>query len=72
MAISKLNMNELIASIVNGLNFQLSEINAKITWGDLPECYGDINQINQLLSNLLTNAIKELSRNNIYVVGEIE
>lgn len=58
LSISKLNMKQLFESIIFAHNFQLSELGAKVILGDLPDCYGDENQLNQLFSNVIDNAIK--------------
>jgi len=56
--ICKLNMRKLFDSVIIAHNFQLSELGAKVVLGDLPDCYGDESQLNQLFSNIIDNAIK--------------
>lgn len=58
MTITKINVNELIQNIISAYNFQITEIGTQVNIGDLPECYGDLNQLNQLFSNILSNALK--------------
>jgi signal transduction histidine kinase len=58
MDIRLLNMNNLIQNVLNAYNFQLTEIEATVLKGELSNCYGDENQLNQLFSNLIGNAIK--------------
>ena len=58
MTINKLDMGQLIKSIVSGRNFQLAEIDAKVNIEELPDCYGDNMQLNQMFTNIITNAIK--------------
>ena len=58
MIIKKVDMNKLINTIISAHNFQLTEISAKAIVEDLPDCYGDENQLNQLFSNIISNAIK--------------
>lgn len=58
MNIAKVDMNALFASILAANNFQIAEFSAKVEIEDLTECYGDSNQLNQLFSNIITNAVK--------------
>jgi PAS domain S-box-containing protein len=52
----KLNMNELINTVISTMQFQIDEIEASVTIENLPDCTGDSNQINQVFSNLINNA----------------
>jgi light-regulated signal transduction histidine kinase (bacteriophytochrome) len=58
MVIKKIDMNHLFKAIIASNNYQISEISAKVIVDDLPDCYGDENQLNQLFSNIIGNAIK--------------
>ena len=58
MNIQKIDVNRLIKTIIASNNFQLSEIRTNVIIEDLPDCYGDENQLNQLFSNIIGNAIK--------------
>jgi PAS domain S-box-containing protein len=58
MSIKKVDMAQMFKTIVANLNFQITEINAKIEIDDVPACYGDNSQLNQLFTNIITNAIK--------------
>lgn len=58
MNIHQVNMHELISRIINSVDFQLNEIAAQIELEDMPDCYGDESLLNQLFSNLISNAIK--------------
>jgi len=59
-----LDMNEIIENIIANVSYRAKEIGASITCqNDLPSCYGDSNQVNQLFSNLMDNAIKYLDPN---------
>ncbi|MCF7954663.1 MAG: PAS domain S-box protein, partial [Phycisphaerae bacterium] len=56
-----LDMNEIIENIIANVSYRTQEIGASIILHrELPPCYGDSNQINQLFSNLIDNAIKYL------------
>jgi PAS domain S-box-containing protein len=63
MSVQKTDMNKLVNSIVSVHNYELSEINATVHIDDLTECYGDENQLNQLFSNIISNAIKYRDKN---------
>ncbi|RPH32089.1 MAG: PAS domain S-box protein [Bacteroidales bacterium] len=58
MNIQKIDINHLFKTIIANNNFQISEISAQIIVNDLPNCYGDENQLNQLFSNIIGNALK--------------
>lgn len=56
------DMNELLARIVDSLRYQLENSGGKISCGDLPRCKADPGAISQLFSNLLDNAVKYRSK----------
>lgn len=56
-------MNKLIAKVVAAHNFQISESTGSVKVENLPDCYGDDQQLNQLFSNLLSNAVKYRNKN---------
>lgn len=58
MRIEMIDMNQLWKTIISANHFQISENNVQIEIGPLPPCFGDREQLNQLFSNLLGNAIK--------------
>lgn len=53
-----LNMNVLISEVANALEFHLKEADATLEIEDLPGCFGSETEINQVFSNLITNAIR--------------
>ncbi len=53
-----INMNEMMTDIIDNHRFRLDELKIKTEVSTLPDCKGDNLQINQVLSNLLDNAIK--------------
>ncbi len=58
MAVKPVNMNRMLEKIVETNSFQLSEIGASVKIEPLPVCYGDENLLNQMFSNLISNAVK--------------
>jgi two-component system, chemotaxis family, sensor kinase Cph1 len=58
LRIEKLNMNALLKSIQEAMKFQIKKSRATFRVDDLPGCFGDAIQINQVFSNLLDNALK--------------
>ena len=59
-----LDMNQIIENIIANVSYRAKEIGASVTFqNDLPTCYGDSSQVNQLFSNLMDNAIKYLDPN---------
>jgi PAS domain S-box-containing protein len=63
MEIRDLDMNKMLATILNDMHYQISEKDIKLDVGILPKCYGDQSQINQVFTNLINNAVKYLDRN---------
>lgn len=53
-----LDMNWMIESICQAMQYDLSSKNVSIDLRDLPQCFGDASMINQVFSNLLDNAVK--------------
>ncbi len=56
----RIDMNQFLAEVVRGFEFQFKERGVAIEISDLPPCTGDKLQINQVFSNLLDNALKYL------------
>lgn len=54
----ELDMNMLMSDILSGFKFQVEEKKAKLEIKELPPCMGDDRQINQLFTNLISNALK--------------
>ncbi len=59
--IEAINMNELMANVIDIQQFQARVHHADITVGELPDCMGDVAKTNQVFSNLIDNALKYLS-----------
>jgi PAS domain S-box-containing protein len=75
LRIERLNMNALVTSITQAMEFQIKETGATVRVENLPPCWGDATQTNQVFSNLLDNALKYLApkrRGIIQVSGRIE
>jgi signal transduction histidine kinase len=75
LAIKRLDMNALLASIAQTVEFQLKQAGATLHVGPLPDCRGDATQVNQVFSNLIDNAIKYRSPERpglIEVSGRVE
>jgi signal transduction histidine kinase len=56
----ELDMNSLLSDVIKTFDFQITDIGAKLEVSELPSCYGDGKQINQVFSNLIDNALKYL------------
>jgi signal transduction histidine kinase len=70
-----LNMNVLFKKILHSFEFQLQEAGAELILGNLPGCYGDMDMLDQVFSNLLDNAIKFLApdrKGRIEISGEMK
>jgi signal transduction histidine kinase len=55
-----LDMNALIARVVDSQSDSTALQKARIEVGDLPPAWGDVTAVEQIFSNLLTNAVKYL------------
>jgi signal transduction histidine kinase len=72
---SELDMNSILSEITMEFNLQIKDSGARVEISELPPCYGDRDQINQVFSNLIGNALKYLSSDRegvIKVYGHIE
>ena len=58
LSIQRLDMNKLLASIVQTMEFQIKQAGATVRLERMPDCLGDETQINQVFSNLIDNALK--------------
>jgi len=58
LSIEPLDMNRMLSQITRSMEFQIKEAGVNLEVGNLPKCLGDENQINQVFSNLLDNALK--------------
>ena len=73
MAICKVDMDELLGRVLQSFSFELEQLEAKVEVQPLPPCYGDQALLNQLFSNLVSNAIKYRDpprRLELWVYGE--
>lgn len=60
LEIKPLDMNGLVANVIDSTEFKIREAGAKVEVADLPSCVGDAVQVNQVFSNLIDNALKYL------------
>ena len=60
MEFEPLNMNQVITDVLDAMRYQIDESSVQVQIESLPDCYADKNQIDQLFSNLIDNAIKYL------------
>lgn len=58
MKIQKIDMNALFAKILQNLDFQIKEAHCDIHIDTLPVCYGDAALLDQLFTNIISNALK--------------
>jgi signal transduction histidine kinase len=69
LAIEPVNMNALMANVINSTEFQIQEAGVELEVADLPPCQSDAVQVNQIFSNLLSNALKYLDPSRPGVIG---
>lgn len=73
--IELLDMNAMIDNVIGTMEYQIKETGVTVEVEQLPNCFGDASQINQVFSNLLDNAIKYLDSSRpgeIHIYGTIE
>jgi signal transduction histidine kinase len=58
-----LDMNALVKSVLATMQYQIESGGIAVTVDDLPPCVGDSGQINQVISNLVDNALKYRDQN---------
>jgi len=58
LKLERLDMNQLAAGTVAAQAYRIQQAGAKVELGDLPPCRADTGQVDQVLANLLDNAIK--------------
>ncbi len=52
-----IEMNKLIHHVIAAMKYQIEKTNSEIIVRDLPDCIGDPGQINQVFTNILSNAL---------------
>lgn len=52
------NMNEMVKTVLSTFEYKINDENIQVHLGEIPGCYTDEVQINQVFSNLVDNAIK--------------
>ncbi|MDM8535298.1 PAS domain S-box protein [Desulfobacterales bacterium HSG17] len=60
LKIEPLNMNVLISSVIDSIEFQIKDSGVQLEIEELPQCQSDALQVNQVFSNLISNALKYL------------
>ena len=60
LKIERLDVNKIVADVLSAIEYHIKEKAIRLEIEDLPVCWGDETQINQVFSNLLDNAIKFL------------
>lgn len=58
MNLEDINTEDMIATILATLQFQIQSVGARIEVFDLPPCKADLDQFNQVFTNIIENAIK--------------
>jgi signal transduction histidine kinase len=53
-----IDMNRMMSDILNAFEFQLKETGMNVSVDKLPPCFGNEMQVNQVFSNLISNAVK--------------
>lgn len=75
LTIQHLDINRMVARTISTMQFQIDKTGTVIDIGQLPDCDGDMMQIDQVFSNLIDNAMKYSSpdrTSEIHITGSIE
>lgn len=65
LILQPIEMNSLVQQNLQAIQFLIQESHAKITIQPLPACYADPTMVNQIIANLLENALKYKSPDRI-------
>jgi PAS domain S-box-containing protein len=68
LIVRELDMNSMLAEIVKAMSYQFEAAAATVAIDDIPRCLGDPDQVSQVFSNLLDNAVKYRSMDRPLVV----
>ncbi|GEM_PF-1992578 len=60
LVFNPLNMNELVKDILNSLSYQIEATGVNVTVGTLPQTVADRTVMEQIMGNLLSNALESL------------
>jgi len=58
LQMQQIDMNELVKNVAAGFDYQIKELGAKLSLGELAPCVADPSQFEQVFTNLIGNAIK--------------
>ncbi len=75
LSIDVLDMNKLITGIIDATEYLIKKDGIQVTVDTLPQCAGDADQVNQIFSNIISNALKYLSpkrSGTVHISGQIE
>ena len=73
--IDTLDMNKILRDVLDATEFQIKHEHLSVSLEKLPPCLGDRDQINQVFTNLVDNAIKYLNPNrkgSLRISGKVE
>ncbi len=68
LTIEELDMNKLMADVIQTFEFYLRKTGVTLEVGNLPSCPGDETQVNEVFSNLIDNALKFLDPNRTGII----
>jgi two-component system, chemotaxis family, sensor kinase Cph1 len=58
LSLTRIDMNDLMASVVHAMRFQITQTQAQVQVDPLPPCHSDGSLLEQVFVNLIDNAIK--------------
>jgi PAS domain S-box-containing protein len=68
ITLQKIDMDEMLSGVLKTLEFQIQKIKAQVDIAALPSCFGDPDQVNQVFTNIIDNALKYLSPERVGII----
>jgi PAS domain S-box-containing protein len=68
LTIVEIDVNSMFVDIRAAMQYQIAKAGIKLEVDELPRCFGDAGQVNQVFTNLVDNAIKYRDRDRVGII----